>query len=368
MSRTWLVETEAVHQALAGKGQSVFLLADLDKAPLSEGEVIIVADGDSAKEQAVSLQARGIPAERLSYVDLHPGDILLDRLRKPRHFYWDDVCWLSELEGSEEELTLLDPGLQMLVGWRWRIPELCVLAGPYGCGKSTFGQIMAAHFVRLHAETYGRAMLCSWEDLSTEVYNNMQRFGEAHAVKGMTDKVAFVRRNASEDRLVSWFMDLVRYHRRRFGTRFFFLDPWNEMDHAKDARQSETDYVRDVMKALRRLVDEEQIILILATHVSAKYVRGNGEIEPFKIAHSFGSSQFANKADRGICLVRSQTYDEDLRAEGGSGGHSIIRLDKSKIEQAMGKKMTVAARFDYRAFDYRYDGHVTSEVKDVWKD
>jgi hypothetical protein len=236
MSRIWLVDSDEAHRELTSNKQTVFRFSELDQAQLGDGEVIVVASGDNAKDQAISLQERGIAAERLSYVDLQTDDIILDRLRKPKHFFWDDVCWLSELENTTEELTLLDPGMPMLNDWRWRIPELCILAGPYGCGKSTFGQIMAAHFVRLHAETYGRAMLCSWEDLSTEVFNNMQRFGESHAVRGMTDKVAFVRRNASEDRLVPWYMDLVRYHRRRFGTRFFFLDPWNEMDHAKDAR------------------------------------------------------------------------------------------------------------------------------------
>lgn len=368
MSRSWLTDSDEVYRLLTDNKQPVFRLSDLGQAPLSDGEVIVVAAGDRAKEQAISLRERGIAAERLSYVDIQPEDDLLDRMRNPKHFFWDDVCWLSELENTQEGMTLLEPGLPMLGSWRWRVPELCVLAGPYGCGKSTLGQILAAHFVRLHGDTHGRAMLCSWEDLSAEVFNNMQRFGESHGIRDMTSKVAFVRRNASEDRLVSWYMDLVRYHRKRYGTRFFFLDPWNEMDHIKDVRQSETDYVRDIMKETRRLVDEEQIIQIVATHVSAKYVRGNGEIEPFKIAHSFGSSQFANKSDRGICLVRTKTYDQDTRSEPGTGGHAVIRLDKSKIEQAMGKKMTVAARFDYRAFDYRYDPHVTSELKDVWKD
>jgi hypothetical protein len=153
-------------------------------------------------------------------------------------------------------------------------------------------------------------------------------------------------------------MDLVRYHRERYGTRFFVLDPWNEVDHVKDARQTETDYVRDMMKAFRRLVDKLQIVLLIVTHVPAKNIRGNGEIEPFKLAHCFGSVQFANKADRGLCVVRTQ---------GLGGDHMVIRQDKAKDEEFMGGKGTVAVRYRSETHSLEYDGEATAQVQDVWK-
>jgi twinkle protein len=172
----------------------------------------------------------------------------------------------------------------------------------------------------------------------------------------------YVCRPPGEDRLIPWYMDLVRYYVRAFNTRFFVLDPWSEFDHVKPTSQSETDYVRDMMKLFRRLVDELQIILLVVTHVPAKYVGGDGTVEAFRIAHAHGSSQFGNKADRGICVVRTRVFDSDR-------GHLIIRFDKAKIERRMGRKGTVALKYDENNHTITYDASVTNEkaVRDMWK-
>jgi hypothetical protein len=196
----------------------------------------------------------------------------------------------------------------------------------------------------------------------------MRRNVRAHAAhhgsdaKWLLDAIHYVCRPASEDRLIPWYMDLVRFYVRSFNTRFFLLDPWSEFDHVKPASQSETDYVRDMMKLFRRLVDELQIILLVVTHVPAKYVGGDGTVEAFRIAHAHGSSQFGNKADRGICVVRTRAFESER-------GHLIVRFDKAKIERRMGRKGTVALKYDEDNHTITYDAAVTNEkaVREMWK-
>jgi AAA domain len=231
----------------------------------------------------------------------------------------------------------LDPNL------KWRIPELDVFAGPYGSGKSLLAQLLAFRFTA----TIGSAsLLCSWEDEPAELRRNLALHALAHGddPADLLSRVHYVRRNPDDDRLIAWYADLVRYHNARYGTRFFVLDPWNEIDHVKDSRQSETDYVRDMMKEFRRLVNKLGIILIVVTHVPAKMIRGNGEIEPFRLAQAFGSVNFANKVDRGICVLRTKSL---------GGEHMILRFDKSKIERKMGRKGTTALVFDDEAHTLR---------------
>lgn len=345
-------------------GFACCMLDDIAEADLSADEVVVVTNGSEAKTLAFDLASRGVPTTKLSYVDLGKTDDLIGRCKSPKHLHWDDVVPVDQLD-SDDDFIVYPSGIPCLdknLSWGWRIPELVVMAGPYGCGKSTLGQILAANFVH-HAgrKLDGGAMLCSWEDLESEVKRNIYNFARANKAPDVVGKVHFVRRKASSDRLMSWFVDLVRYHRRRFGTRFFFLDPWNEMDHQKDIRQIETDYVKDMMRSLRDLVDEEKIILVIATHISAKYFKGDGSIEPFKIGHAASSANFANKADRGICLVRTKKFEKER-------GHAIIRLDKSKIERKMGKRGTVACRLNEDRFELDYDGYATQEVQDIWKD
>ena len=364
MKRTWIALTHAAHAALTEVNESVWPIDSIDRADFSADEIIVIGLGSDAKDKAESLCSRGIPATKLSYVDLARGDDIFARIASPKHLFWDDVVPISQL-GEDEDFRTYAPGIAFLeknLGWRWRLPELVVLAGPYGCGKSTIGQVLATSFVHGAGRELGSgALLCSWEDLGSEVSRNVRSFARANGAPDMPDKIHFVRRKSSADRLIAWYMDLVRYHKRRYGTRFFFLDPWNEMDHVRDPRQLETDYVRDIMKVFRDLVDEEGIIQIIATHIPGKFLRGDGSIEPFRIGHSAGSANFGNKADRGICIARTKKFDR-------TNGHAVIRLDKSKIERKMGRKGTVAARFNPDTFCLEYDGFATAEVQDIWKD
>jgi AAA domain len=240
-----------------------------------------------------------------------------------------------------------------------------VMAGAYGAGKSSLAQIFAARFMACHGRKLGcTALLCSWEDLASEMRRNVRAHAAYHQcdAKWLLDSMHYVCRPPEEDRFILWYMDLVRYYVRAFNTRFFLLDPWSEFDHVKPKDQSETDYVRDMMKLFRRLVDELQIILLVVTHVPAKYVGGDGKVEPFRIAHAHGSSQFGNKADRGICVVRTRAFDSER-------GHWIVRFDKAKIERRMGRKGTVALRYDEDHHTITYDTAVTNEkaVREMWK-
>lgn len=344
--------------------ENAWNFAEADQADLSADEIIIVGIGEDAKAKATELTTRGIAATRMSYVDLAKGDDFYARIGKPKHMFWDDVVCIDDFE-CEADFPVWESGIAFLdknFQWGWRQSELMVMCGPYGCGKSTFSQFLAMNYVNGMGKEFGSgALLCSWEDMGEEVKRNVQVFADARKIPDLGKRIHFVRRKSSAERLVSWFFDLVRYHRRRYGTRYYVLDPWNEMDHKRPPNVMETDYVKDILREFRDIVDQEQIICEIATHVPGKYIRGDGSIEPFKSGNAFGSSNFGNKVDRGICIARTKAFEE-------SRGHTVIRLDKAKVERKMGRRGTVAAWFDEDRFDFVYDGPATLECKGIWKD
>lgn len=362
MTEIFLTDNLIALKQMRSGGLDVHLFTE--QLPPLQGRKVTFVSADDAKSKAMGLVARGLSDHHLSYAQISPdgfGAIPLGDLTK--HLYWDDVRPLSACTDEGDEGQNYPSGLGFLdknLGFRWRIPELCICAGPYGSGKSLLAQILAMEFASGAGRALGSgAMLCAWEDLVGQVRKDATKHQLGKGCNDLLDRIHFVRRHPDEDRLISWYMDLVRYHRTRYGTRFFVLDPWNELDHVKDSRQAETDYIRDMMKAFRRLVDKLQIILIIVTHVPAKNIRGNGEIEPFKIAHAFGSVQFANKADRGLCVVRTKKFGQQAM---------VIRQDKSKVESVMGAKGTVAARYVPQFHALEFDSYITQEVQDVWKD
>jgi hypothetical protein len=339
----------------------VFQLASQTIPDLRSADVIVLSKPTQAKSEAFKLASRGVPKSRLKYVEIDGASSISEAIKIPKHLYWDDAGPLSEVP-DEEDFPVYESGLPFLdPNLKWRFPELGIVAGTYGSGKSIFAQMLATRFIGVHGEDMGcRALLCSWEDLATEIRRNVRvqanHFG--NDVADMLDRVHYVRRAVTEDRLIAWYMELVRFYVETFNARFYVLDPWNELDHQKDVRQNETDYVRDMMKAFRRLVDELKIILIIVTHVPAKFIRGDGAIEPFRIGHAFGSAQFGAKADRGFCVVRSRSL---------GGDHMVVRFDKVKVERLMGRKGTVALRYEEANHTVSYDKPATEQVRDIWK-
>src|SRR5688572_15137129 len=140
--RSWLTLTEQDCNRLRDVSESAWLYADAEQADLSAREIIIVGNGEEAKEQALALLSRGIDASKLSYVDLRAGEDFLAQIGRPKHLLWDDVVPVSMLD-ADEEFRTYPTGIGFLeknLGWHWRLPELVILCGPYGCGKSTLGQ------------------------------------------------------------------------------------------------------------------------------------------------------------------------------------------------------------------------------------
>lgn len=355
-------------RALVGH-QDVVLRRDLVPKTISGSSVVLVGtNAAEAEAECWALVRQGIPAWRLGFALLSADT---GEISKTQNLFWNDVRPLRDVP-LEDAPPTYPSGIGFLdknLGWRWRMRELMIVAGPYSSGKSTVLQQLAFNFVRTnrHELDGAGALLCAWEDEGADMQRNLRRFiktmnrehGGDH--DWMLDSIHYVSRPANKDRLIEWFVDLVNFHRRKHKTRFFSLDPWNEMDHMHDARKTETEYVREMMRLFRQVVDDLKIILPIATHVPAKLIRGDGSIEPFKIAHSHGSSQFANKSDRGLCVVRTKRFEP-------INGHTIWRLDKSKVEETMGRKGTVAARLNREAGVFEYDGNATVAVQDIWKD
>jgi hypothetical protein len=361
----YLTDDRRMLELLTAAHLSAHPLSSETMPDLRHRDVVVLGPTGKARNAALGLAARGVPGSRLKYVEADSADGVLNLIKAPKHLHWADARPLSEAP-DDPDFTVYESGFPFLdPNLKWRASELAIVAGAYGSGKSTLAQLFGTRFIALHGKKLGwTALFCSWEDLASEMRRNVQAHAERHRcdAKWLLDSIHYVCRPPGEDRLIAWYMDLVRYYVRTFNTRFFLLDPWSEFDHVKPAAQTETDYVRDMMKAFRRLVDELQIILLVVTHVPAKYAAGDGTVEAFRIAHAHGSSQFGNKADRGICVVRTKAFDADR-------GHLIVRFDKSKIERRMGRKGTVALKYDEAHHTITYDAAVTNEkaVREMWK-
>lgn len=335
--------------------------------PDLDGVDEIVLTGPKAEERMRQLRSTGIAPERLNWMD---GD-------KVRDFMWGSYRWADDLPQTVADKYLICgiDGLGKRVNWR--LPELVIVAGPAGHGKSMFCQVLAQDFVNRNDQWVS---LTCWEDQIDEMRDGFQAYRDSTAVpahrKG--DFLSRFRMTIAEDdseREINAHFKRIEFEHKRFGIKFFVLDPWNEFDHRVNTKQTMADYVIRVLTEGAILANKLKIILLITTHVAAEFISTQGDdIKPFKLANAFGTSQFGNKAHRGFCIARTRAWNP--------ASHMIVRQDKVKLEdkltfdgggkptllkRRMGYTDTMAFLYDQRVNALHYDEASSIEARKKWK-
>lgn len=344
---------------LIARGGAIDLLRGMNLA--GTGRYVDVGQNGSLAAYVAGLQSD----DPLAVLNERACDIFWHEERPLSH--WETP---PKLQGLPCGFDFLEPHL------RWLSPELVILAGPYGCGKSSLTRLLAYRW----ADTIGRklnarASVVGWEDKLSVIKREVERYSlgrdvagydsaQARRLSDMEDRVGWTQRHPDDARLLSWYCELVEHRAKYHNVGFFVFDPFNEHDSTRKANQTETEYVRDMMVMFRKLVHGLGIILVVVTHVSAKSYDETGKIKPFRIANASGSVQFGNKADRGICILRTNSLNEGSSL--GADDHMVLRFDKFKDEETMGKKGTVACVYDPKTMTLVEDVGASAMARQSW--
>ena len=345
---------------------------------------IIVLDTGNAVGLAMELAESGVDPATIEWLDdsVGPGGLRAffeDRRNiariadHSRDLYWQEIRTLHDAyedpalaERIPSGIPCLDPHLQ------YRRREVIVVAGAYGCGKSTLTQILGMKW----AEGEGGkdreipVWFCTWEDDPIEqrdqvlrhyTHGRCEEADESQIAKAieMQKRILHTNPEMERERYLDWYVARARYMNEKFGTNYFSLDPWSEFDHLRGPRETETEYVKSVMKQLGKLATELDSIFAVVTHISARMYSEDGSIKPFRIANAFGSVQFGSTATRGICVLRTPLLV-------GSHDHMVVHFDKIKIERNMGRKGTLALIYDEDRHDLILDAGASRAAADLW--
>lgn len=262
----------------------------------------------------------------------------------------DRLCKLSEVK---------DPGAQVKYtsGWRaldeglkFRIvpPELVIITGKPGAGKSQWSLNLCLNLARLHGL---KGAVVQFEDSIRRVRCDIQNYaehwhhGDVDAAERFVDRHVWVLPPsvADEDRRdLMWLHRVIWEAAARHGCRWVLVDPWNEIEHMWDRGQGEVEYTNNALRDLKRLARRYDIAIMLVAHPD-KHGGRNESIDTMTLYSISGGSAWKNKADHGIIIARETQGEGDGKVE---TERTIVKLDKCKDHQVMGFPGVASLDFD----------------------
>ena len=349
---SWLWDSAGLKPHIA-QFERVILAVDNDKkgavlreelaVRLDRSKCYHVTYPDGCKDANDVLRQHGPAALALAIEDAKP--LVPDRL-----IPLGDVPDASNGELFSCGLKGLDEGLE----FGFLPPELCVITGEPGSGKSELAVIIGAHLAHMHKLP---GAILQFEDRSKRVQETLVRYALDRRPDGVTERSSarawvskWFRAIEPEQSLdvdydFDWLKDTLREARTRHGCRWVILDPWNELDHIWDRSQTEAAYTNDALRKLKRIARSLNLILMVVVHPSKEGGRQK-EITEKDLYGIAGAAAWANKADHGIIVHRPDQAKAEV----------YVKVAKSKDHKTMGKVGIVRMSYVPDRSFYRFVG------------
>ena len=89
------------------------------------------------------------------------------------------------------------------------------------------------------------------------------------------------------------------------------IDPWNELDHARPATMTETEYISECLSKIRRFARDKNVAVFVVAHPTKLIrVKSGEDANAYPVPTPYdvsGSSHWRNKSDNCICVWRDVT-------------------------------------------------------------
>lgn len=235
-------------------------------------------------------------------------------------------------------------------------PELIVVTGTPGAGKSQWTLALCANLARVHGL---KGAILQFEDKPDRNRNDLMRYARSWEQQDKAIKEngasAWVDRmfktiaptedfDQDTDFNLDWLRATIEEAATRHEARWVLVDPWNEVEHVWRINDTETGYTNQALRQLKALTRRFQIALIIVTHPS----KGGGSkpIGEMSLYDISGSAAWKNKADHGVIISR----------ETPTAIETHVKIDKSKDFKTMGRPGVVRMKFEPERASFSFVG------------
>lgn len=266
----------------------------------AKGIVTDVESGDFDADQAVERLTRHARPTREFGID-RPADC------------WDDMVTEATHGTDMGEVTGF-PKLDR----HYRVPRglLTIVTGMPGSGKSTFWDNVMANLAGMRGwrfavfspetapTTRHMARMTSLR-LGGPVGPNTPQADLDKARRFLTDHFEWI--NSTESVTVAEIVRRAEVIHRRKPINGLLIDPWNEVEHARDRNVREDEYISAELTRLRRFARRTGAHVWVVAHPTKLHKKPDGDYAPPTPYDISGGAQWRNKADFAVCVHRKLT-------------------------------------------------------------
>lgn len=229
----------------------------------------------------------------------------------------DGLYRLSELP-EPPPLDVWDAGLGGMV--KIAPTHLSVVTGHGGHGKTRFMAQVWRNIAKAHSV---RLAVCTMETLAKPGYRRYLREIAYGADQGsipawalrdldgwIDEHYRFIQHPQRKPGL-NWLLDVAEVAVVREGCRAVVIDPWNKLERARDPKQSETDYIGEVLDELMLFAVQLNCHVQIVAHPAK--VGFEARRRPPVLEDIAGSKAWETKPDQGFCVWRPEMFKNGQR-------------------------------------------------------
>jgi twinkle protein len=161
-------------------------------------------------------------------------------------------------------------------------------------------------------------------------------------------KFVFIVKEDDETADLDWLLEKMSVCVIQHDADIIVIDPYNEIDHSRDFRQSSTDYIGDSIKKLKRFASKYDVHIMVVAHPTKLSEKSDGTLPIPNMYNIEDSRHWYNKCDVGMVIHRI-------------GDNTIARVLKSRYHEILGT--TGQVKFRFNPTNGRYDEEEENNYK-----
>jgi twinkle protein len=324
---------------------------------------VIAVDGDAAGRRLAAELVRRLGAARCAFVTYPDGckdinDVLIKHgqaevarmVNAAKPYPVRGLYRVSEAPDIPNLVTystgwsILDNVNGAWTGKMWIYPgALMLVTGIPAAGKSTW---VTGLLVNLARQYHWTAAIFSPEMPMVPHYRNKLRRiiggDRMDADQFINKSFVFIQNdpNDSDDMTLDWLLECATDAVLRDGIKVLVIDPWNEVEHAREKGESMVDYIGRSLRALKRFARQYEVLVIIIAHPTKDIVNKDGTLRKVNLYDVEGAAHWYNKCDFGIIIERPK-----------EGNETTLYIAKVRFEET-GERGAVKLRYNTESSRY----------------